>query len=229
MKLGRVIQAAVVVMAAFLSVASAKASTIQWFDNTTGVGGTEFTSFTAAGGTTSTIIDGGMELSVVEGSETATLLFVPNPSSDISNATGSNTTYGDFELACTPSPCGTNVSFGAFTIHLVVHDITDTAVGLFTGTSTGGQVSQTNSTINVSWSPAQIGPGTSGATSGSFGTDYFTYPSSGLSQVVSPSSGGDTSIQGTVNTSTVPEPATLAMAGGLLIGLAGLARKRRKA
>jgi hypothetical protein len=52
-----------------------------------------------------------------------------------------------------------------------------------------------------------------------------------MTLIVAPNSGtppGDTSIQGTVSSTLVPEPATMAMVGGLFVGLAALARKRRR-
>jgi hypothetical protein len=84
--------------------------------------------------------------------------------------------------------------------------------------------------MDVNWSPTQVGPGTTNATGGTnFSTTFFTVPN--MTLIVAPNSGtppGDTSIQGTVSSTLVPEPATMAMVGGLFVGLAALARKRRR-
>ena len=221
MKLGRIMQATLIVVAAFMLVGSASASSILWNDNGTG---TEFTSF--VGGSIST---NGLVLTFLASGETFTLTFVPNPSSANSNATGSNVDYGDFILS-TASTSTTAVTFPAFSFNLVVDDLDGTGgTGIFTGSSVAASVSYSSSSINITWSPGQVGPGTSGASTGTFGVDYFIYPSNGKTGIVAPNSnGGDTTIQGTVyNNDAIPEPATMAMVGGLLLGLGGLARKRR--
>jgi len=164
---------------------------------------------------------------------TATLTYQGIP--DTTVGTPSNINFGDFVLVC--PTCGTQASglgtsFPAFTFDLFVSDDTDGAVGEYVGTSTGGSVWSNVSQISISWSPLMLGPGTSGATSGSFGPTDFTISSPTL--IVAPNSGspaGTTTVQGTVTTavvSTVPEPATLAMVGGAFIALAALARRKRR-
>lgn len=224
MRFGHIIKAAVIVLAAFMLVASASASTINWNDNGAG---TVFTSYAGY-----TLLLSGTELSYTSGSTNVLLHFVANSNPNNANASGSNVSYGDFWLSCTN--CATGVTLPAFTFHLVVNELTSNGLttlgsGVFTGTSTGGAVSASGSSVQVSWTPTQLGTGTNNALSGNFGTDYFTYPSSGLTLIVAPNSnGGDTTIQGIVNDTTAsPEPATMALAGSLLIGLAALARKRR--
>jgi hypothetical protein len=152
---------------------------------------------------------------------------------DTSVGTPSNISLGDFDLVC--PTCGTQASglgtaFSAFTFDLVVTDDTDGATGEFVGTSAGGSVWNDVSQISISWSPLQVGPGTSGAMTGNFNGTDFTISSPTL--IVSPNSGakpGDTTVQGTVTSLSIgtPEPASMALVGGALIGLAALARKRR--
>lgn len=215
MTIRRFVQAvAVTAVALFILAASASASTITW-NSTTGSG------FVSTSG--GTIIGGGLTLES-NGGTAAEITFTPNVSS--SNAPPSNVDFGDFLLVCTGC---TSSTFGAFTFDLVIDDTTDGAFGTFVGTSTGGLVTPTSSTISISWLPLQLGPGTSNATSGNFGNTYFQVPN--LTLIVAPNSGtppGDTSIQGVLTSTLVPEPATLAMSGFALIGLAIVARKRRK-
>lgn len=142
-----------------------------------------------------------------------------------------NINLGKFVLtcaACGSSPGGPSAVFASFTFDLFLSldtPTTDTAIGEFIGTSTGGTAYSNSSNITITWSPLLIGPGTTGATSGNFGLDSFTVTSPTL--IVSPNTNnGTTTVQGAVT--AAPEPATMAMAGGLLIGLAGMARRKRR-
>jgi PEP-CTERM motif len=78
------------------------------------------------------------------------------------------------------------------------------------------------STIVIAWAPAQIGTGTNHASSGSFGSTFFT--TIPFTIIVNPTSGaqiGSTTVQGALGgLSGVPEPATLSLVGGALLGLA---------
>jgi hypothetical protein len=166
------------------------------------------------------------------GGATATLTYVPLP--DTTVGTPSNISLGDFDLAC--PLCGTQASglgtaFGAFTFDLVVTDDADGATGEFVGSSSGGDVWSDVSQVSINWTPAQIGPGTSGTLSGDFGTTILSIITPTL--IVAPDSGtppGDTTVQGTINAAasgTAPEPVTMAMVGCAFVGLASLSRPRR--
>lgn len=157
----------------------------------------------------------------------ATLTFIPEANS----VTGvpSNVNYGIFALLC-PS-CGTQAStlgssFPSFTFDLVLTDATNNASGVFVGTSTGGLVWSDVSQITVNWAPLELGPGMNNALSGDFGTTQFS--TTVFTGIVAPNSGlvpGQTTVQGFVDDTAIPEPATLSMVGGLLLVFGLLRRK----
>jgi hypothetical protein len=203
-------------LAALLMVASASASplTITYNTNATGTAGTGFGA------------SGVLTLGSSAGA-TATLKYLPN----VNSTTGvpSNIALGDFTLAC-PS-CGTQAqaagsAFNAFTFHLVVTDVTNSATGIFVGSSTGGTVFSDVSNLTVNWAPLMLGPGTTNAASGSFGTTVFS--TTVFTGIVAPNSGtpvGQSTVQGYISDSAVPEPATLSLIGGALLGL-GIWRRK---
>jgi hypothetical protein len=142
-----------------------------------------------------------------------------------------NINLGKFVLTCPtcgPSTSGASAVFASFTFDLFVSLDTptnDTGIGEFIGTSAGGTAWSDSSTVSIVWSPMVIGPGTTGATSGSFGSSIFSITNPTL--IVSPNTNnGTTTVQGTLT--QTPEPATMAMVGGLFIGLAGMARRKRR-
>jgi hypothetical protein len=158
----------------------------------------------------------------------ATLTFTP----DSNSTTGvpSSIALGDFLLAC--STCSTQANgvgsfFPAFTFNLVITDVTDGATGRFTGTSTGGAVWSDVSQISITWAPLQLGSGPNNASTGSFGPTVFTTTS--FTGIVAPNSGtpaGDSTVQGFVGSTAIPEPATLSLIGGGFVFLGMLRRKK---
>jgi hypothetical protein len=170
---------------------------------------------------------GGLTLNQSSG-EAASLLFTPN----VNSTTGvpSNVNYGNFTVdcpTCTTQADGQGAFFDAFTFNLEIIDVTDGATGQFVGSSTGGSVYLNLSDLNVTWLPLVIGPGTNGALTGDFGTTSFEITN--RTRIVAPNSGtdpGQTTVQGNVVSSAVPEPATLGLIGGALLGLGFWRRKQ---
>jgi hypothetical protein len=216
MKICRIIQAASLAGAVIcMMAASARAGTITFNTSSTGTGGTGFNG------------SGNLTLNNTSGAAGA-LAFVPDPNTV--NAVPGNVNFGNFTLAC--GSCSTQASgigsfFPAFTFDMVITDVTDGATGIFVGTAAAGSVYLDASTISISWLPLQLGPGVSHAASGNFGSTYFnTTP---FTLIVNPASGaqiGSTTVQGSINSSAIPEPATLGLVGSALLGLGLLRRKK---
>jgi len=216
MHIARMIRSAALVGAAvFTMTVGARAATITFNTAQTGAGGSGF--------------NGTGNLSLQSSSGTnATLAFVPDMNSV--NAVPGNVNFGNFTLAC-PS-CSTQAGgvgafFNAFTFEILITDVTDGATGFFIGSAAAGSVYLDASTITLNWQPLQLGPGTSNATSGNFGSTFFQTVAQ--TRIVNPLSGaqtGSTTVQGNINSSAIPEPATLSLVGGSLLGL-GLLRRRK--
>jgi len=189
---------------------------------------TTITFNTSAAGTMF-VSDGLLTLNSSSGAS-ATLTFAP----DVNTIVGvpSNINLGNFTLACpncSTQALGVGSVFNAFTFDLIVTDVTDNAKGEFVGTSTGGTIYSNVSPINISWTPLQLGPDGTNALSGNFGVTVFTIPDSNMTKIVAPNSGavpGQTTVQGYVNSTLVPEPSTLSLIGSTLLGLGVLGRKR---
>jgi hypothetical protein len=201
-------------LATIMMVGAARADTLVSY--TTNLSGTEF-----VGGVNSLILHS-------DAGQTATLTFVANTTSN--SGVPSNIDLGDFILTCSTCSTSQTTLFGSFTFDLVVDDTTDGATGEFIGTSSGGTVSSNSSTVQINWTAPpglKIGPGTTEALTGSFGTTSFDLVSP-TSLIVAPNSGtpaGDTTIQGQIG-GNAPEPATFAMIGGGLLGLGLVKRKK---
>ncbi len=180
-------------------------------------------------------MSGGTTLSGTNG---ASLVYSALPSTPIGPP--SNVNFGYFTLfcpACTDKPStGTlgSASFSAFTFNLVVTDETDGGVGTFVGSSSGGLIYSNASTINITWFPLILGPGTVNADSGSFGTTVIVLRRD--TRIVPPNSGskpGQTTLEGFITSGAgapaveeVPEPGTLALLATGLIGLHCFKRKK---
>ena len=211
MKIIRFIQSASIAGAVFLLAAPAGATTVTYNTNAAGTG------FSGSSLTLNNTLG-----------EAATLKFIPD--ANITTGVPSNVNFGNFTLVCplcSTQAIGTSSSFSAFTFNLIITDVTDGATGQFVGTSSGGTIFSDTSPITVNWAPLQLGPSTNNAISGDFGPTLFS--TTVFTGIVAPNSGavpGQSTVQGFVNSSAVPEPATLSLIGGSLLGLGLLRRKR---
>ena len=209
MTIKRILQTASM-MGVALAALNASASPITFTTNATGTG--------FNGGTANT-------LNSTAGAS-ATLSYVDQGLSTV--GVPSNVNFGNFTLvcaSCTTQSLGGGAVFNPFTFKVIITDVTDTATGFFLGTSSGGTIFANLSSIDIAWSPLQLGPGTTGATTGNFGSTFFQITSQ--TRIVAPNSGaevGSTTVQG--NLGATPEPATFGLLGGALVAIGMFRRKK---
>ena len=213
MRMRRLVQAASITgVALFVMAASATAFPITF--NTSAAG----TGFGLNG-------IGGLTLNNTSG-VAATLKFTPNPNDVQGGPT--NISLGSFTLTCATcgaANVGLSSTFGAFTLEMILTDVTDVATGKFIGTSTGGTVFAGVSPIDVYWAPLQLGPAGNNALTGSFGPSIFR--TTVYTGVVAPNNnGGVSTVQGSLVSSAIPEPATLGLVGAALLCLGMVSRKK---
>ena len=207
MRISQFTQAAAMTAATLLVMAgSAGASTIIYNTNDTlGFGGTSLT------------------LNNTSGPNAATLQFLAIADTTITVPSFVN--YGYFNLTCPTCTGFSGSTFGAFTFDLIITDVNSGATGTFVGTSPGGSIFPIAVISRSAGRRCDCG-GTSNATSGNFGSTYYT--SEETTTIVAPNSGPrgprDTRASGLCDERS--EPASVTLFGGALLGL-GLLRFKR--
>lgn len=220
MKLGRIIHAAMIVVAAFLLVSSASASFITY--NTSG---------------SDTLLScGTIGAACVQNSATSITVGGITLIYDTTSVTGNTLVPPSFTSlgAIDASGSGSDVSFAGATLSIGIDDTSlgvngDMPVGTFSGV-----ISTNSSSLSISFTSGFLvtTEGTLPGVALTNGTTTDVFQVLNTTEGIEPVSEGTTTLQGYVTQGvpgTVPEPATMAMVGGLFIGLGALARKRRKA
>jgi len=221
MKLGRFIQAALTLTAAFVLVGSANAGLITYDTNGTD---TQLLCGTASGcsqNTPTSITIGGI-----------TLTYDPTIVDSLHSVSPPTITpLGAIDT----SGSGDDVSFTGATLTIGIDDTSlgvdaDMPIGTFSGT-----LSTDASTLVITFSSDYIDTVTWGSLPGialTAGLTTDTFQVQGPTEGIEPANQDTTTLQGVVSQNDLgaaPEPATMAMVGGLLVGLGALARKRRRA
>jgi hypothetical protein len=123
--------------------------------------------------------------------------------------------YGFFNIDSSGLTLNGVVNIGGFSIALVIHDLTDGGTTTILGSSAGGQIAQNSSNVNVVWSP---NTGVNGPTTWEVDTPTRLVPPN--------TTIGETTIQGQVTSSLVPEPASMFMMGTGLFAVGFAARRK---
>ncbi len=159
-------------------------------------------------------------ITFTSGANIATVTYTgPGPGpANVPIGMSSNINYGFFTFTCVV--CGPTdvVAIPAFTVALILNDVTDSGTTTFNGTSAAGNITASSNGLGVTWSP----------TSASFagGNTLFSienrtpFPTDN-------STAGQVTIRGNiVIASSVPEPGSMFLLGAGLIGVGFTARKK---
>ena len=163
--------------------------------------------------TGSTFVSSGTStLTVVSGTNTLTLAF--NALGNSSVTVPSGISYGFLDVSYSGA-AGVTITVPAFQLNLHINNVTDGKTGIFAVTSAGGTVSAAQDTVVVSFAPIPLIVGTASFTA-----------NSPLNLVSDATLAGQTSFQGGVNLTGVPEPGTMFLLGAGLLGIGFTARKK---
>lgn len=155
-------------------------------------------------------------ITFTSGTDTATFTYNgPGPGpGNVLVTSPTNINYGFFTFTCTVCAAGDTLAIPSFTVNLVLNDVTDAGSRTFTGVSAAGNVTASQSTLSVVWSP----------TSATFGPSIFSIESA----TPIPTDNtliGQVTVRGFV-TSSAPEPGSMFLMGAGLIGVGFTARKK---
>jgi hypothetical protein len=123
--------------------------------------------------------------------------------------------YGFFNLDASGLTSNGVVNIGQFTFDLTIHDITDGGIVIIHGSSSGGTIAQNSALVSVVWSP---NTGVLGTTTWEVDTPTRLVPPNTTT--------GETTIQGQVTSTLIPEPASMFLMGTGLLAVAFASRRK---